>query len=430
MRALVVTALAAAVVLAACKGDSTAPVKLAGISVSIRDTIRGTTRVITVTDTIKATVSAAVNPSPTFVVLDEKGNAVANVPVTVTVGVGGGQVAGSPSVSGSIPVSVGTWVLGSTKAVNTLIVAAAGLPPATITAVARPPYFVDLRFVGPPIDPSLKAPFEAAKARVESIITGDLADATVTALDVSACNVTGVPPLTETIDDIVVFAVVDSIDGPGKVLGNSGPCYVRNTGGLSLIAGMHFDIADFQNLKNDGRVNDVVLHEMLHAVGFGTLWASKGQISGATTPSSAFVGLQAVAGCVFHGGTAVNQCGGGTVPLETTGGEGTRDRHWREATTATGIGFRAELMTGFISAPGVPNPLSRISIGSLADIGYTVNVAAADAYTVPATAADIAAQLRAAPAGSGAFQINETVREPIASVDAKGRVTPILRRRQ
>jgi hypothetical protein len=40
-----------------------------------------------------------------------------------------------------------------------------------------------------------------------------------------------------------------------------------------------------------------------------------------------------------------------------------------------------ELMTGFIS--GSNTPLSRITIGSLMDIGYQVNFGAADAYLLP-----------------------------------------------
>ena len=72
------------------------------------------------------------------------------------------------------------------------------------------------------------------------------------------------------------------------------------------------------------------------------------------------------------GGAPVNGVG---VPVENSGGEGTRDSHWREAVMAN------ELMTGFVS-PG-SNPLSAITIGSLEDIGYQVDYSAADPYTVP-----------------------------------------------
>src|SRR5262249_2338043 len=62
------------------------------------------------------------------------------------------------------------------------------------------------------------------------------------------------------------------------------------------------------------------------------------------------------------------------VPVENTGGPGTADSHWRETI------FRNELMSGFISGPG--NPLSRVTGASLADIGYEVNMEAAEDFAL------------------------------------------------
>ena len=53
------------------------------------------------------------------------------------------------------------------------------------------------------------------------------------------------------------------------------------------------------------------------------------------------------------------------VPIANTGGSGTREGHWREVT------FGNELMTGFVGAAG--NPLSRLTIACLEDMGYEVN---------------------------------------------------------
>jgi uncharacterized protein (DUF2141 family) len=63
------------------------------------------------------------------------------------------------------------------------------------------------------------------------------------------------------------------------------------------------------------------------------------------------------------------------VPVENEGGPGTHDEHWRESV------FASELMTGFVDAP--PNPISRVTVGSLADLGYVVDLAAAEAYSAP-----------------------------------------------
>jgi hypothetical protein len=63
------------------------------------------------------------------------------------------------------------------------------------------------------------------------------------------------------------------------------------------------------------------------------------------------------------------------VPVENTGGPGTRDSHWRESL------FRNELMSGFIAAPN--NPLSKMTAASLKDLGYVVNMNAAEPYVLP-----------------------------------------------
>ena len=63
------------------------------------------------------------------------------------------------------------------------------------------------------------------------------------------------------------------------------------------------------------------------------------------------------------------------VPVENTGGPGTADGHWRETV------FRNELMSGFIDEPG--NPLSRVTAASLGDLGYEVDIDAAEPYALP-----------------------------------------------
>ena len=63
------------------------------------------------------------------------------------------------------------------------------------------------------------------------------------------------------------------------------------------------------------------------------------------------------------------------VPVENTGGEGTADGHWRDSV------FANELMTGFVDT--ARNPISRLTIASLQDLGYEVDFSAADAFALP-----------------------------------------------
>ena len=65
---------------------------------------------------------------------------------------------------------------------------------------------------------------------------------------------------------------------------------------------------------------------------------------------------------------------GGKGPVEDQGGPGTADSHWREAT------FDNEILTGFVNAGF--NPLSAVSIASMADLGYAVDCTTADPYVI------------------------------------------------
>jgi hypothetical protein len=61
--------------------------------------------------------------------------------------------------------------------------------------------------------------------------------------------------------------------------------------------------------------------------------------------------------------------------VENTGGAGTADSHWRETV------FQRELMTGFVGDK--PNPMSRLTVSSLEDIGYVVDLKKAEPYKLP-----------------------------------------------
>jgi hypothetical protein len=92
--------------------------------------------------------------------------------------------------------------------------------------------------------------------------------------------------------------------------------------------------------------------------------------SGGTDPT--FSGTNATANLATYNNGAFYS--GAKVPVEATGGAGTRDSHWRESV------FNHELMTGFLDS-GV-NPISATTIGSFQDLGYGVDVTRADAFNL------------------------------------------------
>ena len=152
------------------------------------------------------------------------------------------------------------------------------------------------------------------------------------------------------IDDIRIDAKLSDIDGSGGILGQAGPTAIRTDGYLPATAVMEFDIADADTFYDMGLWGDIVLHEMLHSIGFGTIWDYKGLISGAGTDNP-----------LFTGELAAGEIGAAGVPVEQDGGAGTRDSHWDEET------FDNEIMTGYINDS---NYVSDMTVASLEDLGY------------------------------------------------------------
>ena len=135
---------------------------------------------------------------------------------------------------------------------------------------------------------------------------------------------------------------------------------------------MSFDTADLADMAAAGTLDDVITHEMGHVLGIGTLWNEKGLLDGAGGSNPTFAGRRAMDEYrALRDGTGRRR----GVPVENTGGPGTADGHWRETV------FRNELMSGFIDEPG--NPLSRVTAASLGDLGYQVDIDAAEPYTLP-----------------------------------------------
>jgi hypothetical protein len=327
---------------------------------------------ITAGDGQTAAPGAPVPIDPAVRVTNESGRPLGGIPVIFSVASGGGVVSGGQAVTGANGVAtVGQWNLGTAPGFNTLDATVAGLPPVTFSATATTAvsaYSIDLRILGSMTSSQLLA-FRSARDRLEEIIVGDLPD--VTANRPAGDCLPSQPALNETIDDLVIFAEVVAIDGPGMILGRAGPCIVRTSGSLPAVGIMQFDVADLNTLEQQGLLGFVVQHEMLHVVGFGSIWTSLGLLSGSTTTDPFFTGSQAVAAFNAIGGAAFV---GNRVPVEGTGGPGTRNSHWRETV------FKNELMTGFLN--NGTNPLSVVTAASLADLGYVVDGGAADPFAI------------------------------------------------
>jgi hypothetical protein len=250
------------------------------------------------------------------------------------------------------------------------------------TDVVDSHFDIVIRYTG---DPTYQAAFTQAVARWEQIITADIPDFNSAQFGV--------------IDDLLIDASIVAIDGPGHILGQAGPDVLRS-GSLQPAHGvMKFDSADVAQMFADGIWTSVILHEMGHVLGLGTIWDSLHLKNAAGD----YIGAHALA----EYRTLTGNQGATSIPVEHDGGPGTAGGHWDEET------FTTELMTGYAEPAGVPMAISRMTIGSLQDMGYTVNYAAADTYSLPGgpapAADDFADSLTDATAPIGQGMVNGLV---------------------
>lgn len=366
-------------------------------------------------------IGYAINFAPSLEVLDSANGPVSGVPVTFAVTSGGGSITGAATTTNVFGIaSVGSWTVQGGANTMSGTATGAGITgnPVSFTATGVPStYNIDLRYLST-VSASRKAVFDSAAAHWERLIIGDVPNVPVLNFPAGQCGPNS-PAINETIDDIIIYVTLDSIDGPGKILGQSGPCLIRVPGLLPLVGVMHFDTADVASLEASGAFPSVILHEMAHVLGYGTIWGASPQglnlLVGSTGTDPHFIGPQALARFNASGGAGYS--GGAKVPVENcvgfppgVCGSGTINSHWRESI------FVNELMTGFLNNGS--NPLSVISTASMGDLGYVVNYAGSDPYTV----VNPLAALRQAGAPPAIELRDDVVKLPLYLIDRAGRV--------
>ena len=254
---------------------------------------------------------------------------------------------------------------------------------AEATAPGTPSFDIELVFLGTP-SAAHRSLVERAAARWERILTMGVPNRDFSDNPISGDDCwTGAPLVDDVVDDVRVFVDFSSIDGPGGTVGQAGACWIRGLSRIPIIGAIILDADDFQGSASGKE--DVVLHELAHALGFSfSHWSRSnllrepsihpdgGQRYG--TNDTHFAGPRAVAAFNAAGGTSYS---GGKVPVSNNiAWAGSRNSHWRESV------MDHEIMTPTREHSG-SYPLSAITIQAMADMGYQVDVSQADAYRLP-----------------------------------------------
>ena len=260
-----------------------------------------------------------------------------------------------------------------------------------------------------------------AARRWMSVIVGDLPDYALAQEVSGTCG--GQPyeiPSGERIDDLRIY-VSTSVSATFSI-GRGSPHVLRETTQLPVVGCMAV------RLEAPSFVFSVGLHEIGHVLGFGTLWNKFGYLHDLSFSDSSadtqFNGPRAIAAFDEAGG---RDYAGKKVPVAKQDGA-----HWRTSE-----------LWGDIMLPSRwgEEALSAITVQSLADLGYVVDVTEADDYTLPGAAAAQASakQAVAMPAIPGDDPLSGRLasptqaepklwcgldgeREPIYVVDQQGRV--------
>lgn len=253
-----------------------------------------------------------------------------------------------------------------------------GMPPAFLGAAdvqsASSPnltlgFNINLNFINAP-NATEAAAFASAEAIWESTLAGYQID------DIFSTTVT-------------IDVNLTAIDGVGGTLGSAGPQTVKLNAAQTNVTptflytetgAMTFDTADLPGLG--GTLNDVILHEMGHVLGVGTLWSSSGVGIGGRQELYVANSGEYTGGAGLAAYNAEFSQVGAFVPVELGGGAGTANGHWNEVDNGAGLtgitsniqagpdnDIRNELMTGWLNGPTF---MSTLTSEGMVDLGYAV----------------------------------------------------------
>ena len=364
--------------------------------------------------------------SPKVRVLDPHGNAIAGVRVSFEAG-GGSAVVPTEAEADSLGFAgVDKWVLGTGPGVAYTLAASVRegdsvLATATFTATATPAVY-DIEIVLPnpeELSEAHRTALRNAERLWEKAIAGNLPWATLREGELRTCLSRGgidlEPDGDRIVNDMLIYASIELIDGGGGILAAAGPCQLREGSLLPIVGTMRIDAAD----ADGEHLEETIVHEMAHVLGFGTLWGRLDLLQDSVANGRGnphFTGDSAVAAFARIGGERYTASE--LVPVQHQGGVGVWNGHWRDFV------FCNELMTAFVDRG--KNPLSVVTLASMSDLGYEgVDAGAADEFTVPVSCSSAGAGDAGHPGASrGLGPGTEILLAPVGVVSTRGNGIP------
>ncbi len=269
-------------------------------------------------------------------------------------------------------------------------------------------------------DPGFLAEEEAAIRRAADrwmeVVTGDLPDVPIQGLLSDICVGGRSPPrFVGVIDDVLIrmrFAA-----RLGGAAATAATCGVRESGQAflgenSFALWYHRDPEPVVD-----QLYESSLHEMGHVLGFGDwvygsappAWRALFRAGGG---DGHFAGPLAVAAFNAAGGETYS---GGKVPLE-------------DKISFVNIHWRQRVIPRDVMAPYGDSLLTAITVQTLADLGYEVDVSKADPYTLPMAAQGDARGAVEVEGGDAEVLVDDVIEVPVVVVDRNGKVVRIIRR--
>jgi len=131
--------------------------------------------------------------------------------------------------------------------------------------IGSPTFDITVKYSG---DSHYQSYFTAAAQRWQQVITAALPDVT--------------SPTYGFIDDVLIDVNVHYIDGVNNILGQAGPdaSALRSGSFLPYHGTVELDSADLAIMESNGTLFSVILHEMGHVLGIGSMWSYFGLRSG------------------------------------------------------------------------------------------------------------------------------------------------------